>query len=190
MFVLGELGLEADGPLDRIGSRRARSLLGWLTVHPGLHPRARVAAVLWPNVLDASARPSLRTTLATLRRELDEQDAGGLMTATQERLGVQPGPEVWIDLRCPRETPRTVRPSARDTERAMSQENVTEAERIIDLADDRVLVLSRQTARGKVSGAPIDHELGFVFTLHDGRIIGCDLYWDRADALEAAGLQE
>jgi DNA-binding SARP family transcriptional activator len=99
VFVLGELRLEADGrALDRIGSRRARSLLGWLTVHPGLHPRARVAAVFWPDVLDASARLSLRTTLATLRRELDEQDAGGLVTATRERLGVQPGPDVWIDL--------------------------------------------------------------------------------------------
>jgi ketosteroid isomerase-like protein len=66
----------------------------------------------------------------------------------------------------------------------------TEAERIIDLADDRVLVLSRQTARGKVSGAPIDHELGDLITLHDGKVVRCDLYWDRAEALEAAGLSE
>ena len=33
-----------------------------------------------------------------------------------------------------------------------------EAERIIDLSGDRVLVLSRQTARGKQSGVPIEHE--------------------------------
>jgi DNA-binding SARP family transcriptional activator len=57
-----------------------------------------VAAVFWPNVLDASARSSLRTTLATLRRDLDEQDAGSLVTSTREQLGVEPGPEVWIDL--------------------------------------------------------------------------------------------
>ena len=99
VFVLGELGLEADRrPLDRIGSHRARSLLGWLALHPGLHPRRRVASVFWPDVLDASARASLRTTLATLRRELDEPGAGGLVTSTRERLGVQPGPEVWVDL--------------------------------------------------------------------------------------------
>jgi len=33
----------------------------------------------------------------------------------------------------------------------------TEAERIVDLGDNRVLALARQTARGKESGAPIDH---------------------------------
>src|SRR6266511_2495553 len=95
--VLGELSLEADGrPLDQIASRRARSLLGWLAVHPGLHPRARVASVFWPEVLDESARSSLRTTLATLRRELGP--AAGVVTATRERLGIEPGPDVQIDL--------------------------------------------------------------------------------------------
>ena len=34
-----------------------------------------------------------------------------------------------------------------------------EAEEIVDLDDDRVLVLSRHTAEGKLSGAPIEHEL-------------------------------
>jgi ketosteroid isomerase-like protein len=65
-----------------------------------------------------------------------------------------------------------------------------EAERIIDLGGDRVLVLSRQTAQGKQSGVPIDHEAGDVFTLRDGKIVRYDAYWNRADALEAAGLPE
>jgi len=65
-----------------------------------------------------------------------------------------------------------------------------EAERIIDLGGDRVLVLSRQTARGKQSGVPIDHEIGDLFTLRDGRIVRFDSYWDRAVALEAVGLSE
>src|SRR6266511_90178 len=95
--VLGELSLEADGrPLDQ-PSRRARSLLGWLAVHPGLHPRARVASVFWPEVLDESARASLRTTLAILRRELG-QPAAEVVTATRERVGIEPGAEVQIDL--------------------------------------------------------------------------------------------
>ena len=63
-----------------------------------------------------------------------------------------------------------------------------EAERIIDLSEDRVLVLSRHTARGKQSGVPIDHEIGDLFTLRDGKIVRYDSYWDRAEALEAAGL--
>ena len=39
-----------------------------------------------------------------------------------------------------------------------------EAESIIDLDDDRVLVLSRHTARGKLSGVPIEHEIGDLFS--------------------------
>jgi len=97
--VLGELGVEADGrPLEPIASHRARSLLGWLAVNPGLHPRARVASVFWPDVLDESARSSLRTTLATLRRELGPA-AADVVTATRDRVGIEPGPEVSIDLR-------------------------------------------------------------------------------------------
>jgi ketosteroid isomerase-like protein len=65
-----------------------------------------------------------------------------------------------------------------------------EAERIIDLSEDQVLVLSRQTARGKQSGVPIEHEFGDLFTLRDGKVVRYASYWNRADALEAAGLSE
>ena len=96
--VLGELAHEVGGrPSNGIASHRARSLLGWLAVHPGLHPRGRVAGVFWPDVLEESARSSLRTTLATLRRELGKS-AGGVVTASRERVGIEPGPEAWIDL--------------------------------------------------------------------------------------------
>ena len=56
-----------------------------------------------------------------------------------------------------------------------------EAERIIDLGDDKVLVLTRQTARGKLSGAPFEHELADLMTLADGRIVGMIAYWHRAE---------
>src|SRR5829696_4119614 len=96
--VLGELSLGADGrPLDQIASTRARSLLGWLAVHPGLHPRGRVASVFWPDVLDESARTSLRTALAKLRRALGP-GAADAVTATRGRIGIVRGPEVEIDL--------------------------------------------------------------------------------------------
>ena len=65
-----------------------------------------------------------------------------------------------------------------------------EAERIIDLSGDRVLVLSRHTARGKHSGVPITHELGDLLTLRERKIVRWTSYWDRAEALEAAGLSE
>jgi DNA-binding SARP family transcriptional activator len=96
--VLGELALEVDGhPSGRIASHRARSLLGWLAVHPGLHPRGRVAGVFWPDVLEESARSSLRTTLATLRRELGES-AARAVTASRESVGIEPHGDLRIDL--------------------------------------------------------------------------------------------
>jgi ketosteroid isomerase-like protein len=65
-----------------------------------------------------------------------------------------------------------------------------EAERIIDLGDDRVLVLTRQTAHGKLSGAPFEHELADLITLEGGKIVGIAAYWHRAEALEAVGLSK
>jgi pimeloyl-ACP methyl ester carboxylesterase/DNA-binding SARP family transcriptional activator len=96
--VLGKLALEVGGrESNAISSRRARSLLAWLAIHPGLHPRSRVAGVFWPDVLEESARSSLRTTLAILRRELGESVAG-VVTASRERVGIEPGPGLSIDL--------------------------------------------------------------------------------------------
>ena len=58
----------------------------------------------------------------------------------------------------------------------------------IDLDDDRVLALSRHTARGKMSGVPIDHEIGDLFKLRAGKVTRYDSYWDRAEAMRAARL--
>jgi uncharacterized protein len=56
--------------------------------------------------------------------------------------------------------------------------------------DDRVVVLSRQTARGKLSGTPVERQLAEVFTLRNGRIVRWEAYWDRNEALKAVGLAE
>ena len=79
--------------------------------------------------------------------------------------------------------------ATRDYFRVFSDLHI-EAEKIIDLGDARVLVLSRQSASGKLSGAPFEHELGDLMTLKDGKIVGLASYWRRAEALEAVGLSE
>ena len=69
--LIGEMALEIDGTAaPPPASRRARSLLAWLALHPGPHARAEVAARFWPDVLDSSARTNLRSALLTLRNEL------------------------------------------------------------------------------------------------------------------------
>jgi len=49
--------------------------------------------------------------------------------------------------------------------------------------------LSRaMAARGKLSGVPIEHEIGDIFTLRAGKVARYDSYWDRGDAMRAVGL--
>ena len=69
--LTGALALRANGAeLAPPASRRARSLLAYLALHPGRHGRAQLAARFWPDVLDESARTSLRAALSELRRAL------------------------------------------------------------------------------------------------------------------------
>lgn len=63
-----------------------------------------------------------------------------------------------------------------------------EAEEFIDLGD-RVVALSRMTARGGQSGVPVETALASIVTLRDGRIVRWELFWDRATAMRAAGLE-
>jgi len=93
--VFGGLALESDGAaLDPPASRRARELLGFLALHPGRHARAAVAARFWPDVLDASARASLRTTLHELRRALGP--AGVCLVADRDTVALD---AAWVDAR-------------------------------------------------------------------------------------------
>jgi DNA-binding SARP family transcriptional activator/tetratricopeptide (TPR) repeat protein len=95
--LIGELALEVDGSgIPPPPSRRARSLLAWLALHPGLHPRGELAARFWPNMLDASARTNLRSALMTLRNELGPE-AGAHLVTTRDAIGFPRDGEVRVD---------------------------------------------------------------------------------------------
>ena len=55
-----------------------------------------MAARFWPDVLDQSARGSLRSALWSLRRALG---AGGdeYLVTTGDRIGIDPDRSVWVD---------------------------------------------------------------------------------------------
>src|SRR4051812_26516513 len=90
--VLGGLAIEADGaPLPVPASRPARELLAWLALHPGQHPRLELAMRFWPDVLETSARASLRTTLHELRRAVGDAP----LVVDRETVGLAPA---WVDL--------------------------------------------------------------------------------------------
>jgi DNA-binding SARP family transcriptional activator/tetratricopeptide (TPR) repeat protein len=92
-------GLEVDAGVagaDVPAGRPPRLLLGWLAAFPGEHARADVAARLWPDVLDSSARASLRTALSELRGALGP--AAMHLRATRETVALG-GQGLGVDLR-------------------------------------------------------------------------------------------
>ena len=96
--LFGGLALESDGvALPMPERRQACSLLGWLAFHPGMHPRSEVAARFWPEVLDSSARKSLRTELVAVRHALGSAGEGALV-ATRDTVGLV-GDGVCVDAR-------------------------------------------------------------------------------------------
>ena len=93
------MALEVDGRAAELpASRRLRSLLAWLALNPGMQPRSQVAARFWPDVLDTSARGSLRNAVLELRRSLPPE-AGRYLIATRDAVGLGPDEELWVDVR-------------------------------------------------------------------------------------------
>ena len=59
-----------------------------------MHSRSELAARFWPDVLDESARTSLRSALSAVRRSLGP-DADRYLVANRERVGL--ADDVWTD---------------------------------------------------------------------------------------------
>jgi ketosteroid isomerase-like protein len=61
-------------------------------------------------------------------------------------------------------------------------------EKLIDLGDGRLLAIGHQEGRGSGSGAETANDWATLWTLLGGRIIREQYFFDRAEALRAAGL--
>ncbi len=57
-------------------------------------------------------------------------------------------------------------------------------------AGDQVVVHVHQLGVGEASGVSVESDYWFMFTVGAGKIVQLDMYADRAEALEAAGLSE
>ena len=62
-----------------------------------MHPRSEVAGRFWPDVLDSSARKSLRTELVAVRRALGAEGEG-VLVATRDMVGLV-GDGLLVDAR-------------------------------------------------------------------------------------------
>ena len=61
-----------------------------------------------------------------------------------------------------------------------------EQERFIP-AGDRVVVLIHILARGHLSGVGLDRETAHIWSVADGRVTRCEVYFDRSEALDEVG---
>jgi len=133
--LFGALSVEIDGhAVPEIAGLKPRSVLAWLLLHPGSHARARVAAAFWPDVLDTSARASLRSALWTVRAALDAAGGSDHLVADRDSVGIlgrrgrDVDTETFVAL-CSSDDPC-------DLERALE---LAGAPLLTDLADDWVL---------------------------------------------------
>src|SRR3981081_1256380 len=96
LWLCGGFAAEFDGvPLSMHGSARVRALIGWLALHPGTPSRAYLAARLWPDVPDASARASLRTAIWSVRQAWGPA-AGQVLAGSRGSIGLR-GNLLWVD---------------------------------------------------------------------------------------------
>jgi ketosteroid isomerase-like protein len=63
-----------------------------------------------------------------------------------------------------------------------------EPEEYIDAGENGVVVLIRMTARGRASGLKIDQPMAHLCRMRDGKLVAHETFWERANALRAAGL--
>ncbi|MBA0125111.1 AAA family ATPase [Haloechinothrix sp. YIM 98757] len=134
-YLFGSLTIEIDGrTMPEIAGLRPRSVLAWLLSNPGTHARAHVAALFWPDVLDISARASLRNALWGIRRALDTVGGAAYLESDRESVGIADGLAREVD------TEEFVRLAERDDTASLREAlMLAHAPLLADLADDWVL---------------------------------------------------
>jgi DNA-binding SARP family transcriptional activator len=93
--LLGALEVELNGTAIRASpSQRPWAVFAYLALAARPVPRAELASRFWPDVLDQSARASVRSALWALRRQL-----GDTLAVDGERVGLNDGHAIWVDIR-------------------------------------------------------------------------------------------
>jgi DNA-binding SARP family transcriptional activator/tetratricopeptide (TPR) repeat protein len=96
LWLCGRFAGEFDGaPVAMPPGDRVRALIGWLALHPGSHPRSYLAAQLWPDVPEATARASLRTAIWSVRQVWGAV-AEQVLDGSRNSIGLR-ADQLWVD---------------------------------------------------------------------------------------------
>lgn len=93
-FLFGAPRLEYQNQPVAIDTRKALALLAYLLIEGKPQSRDTLAALLWPESNQTSARAALRRTLSTLRSSLQ----AGLFDFGRELIAMQPDSDLWCDV--------------------------------------------------------------------------------------------
>jgi DNA-binding SARP family transcriptional activator len=96
--LLGRTDVRHGGVPLALPTRKALALLVYLAAEGGVHPRERLAALLWPESDRERARAMLRYTLAALRRALGEHNGASHLIGERDAIGLDAGSDIEIDL--------------------------------------------------------------------------------------------
>jgi len=93
--LIGALEVELNGGvIESPPSQRPWAVFAYVALAAQPVPRVELASRFWPDVLDESARASLRSALWSLRRQL-----GDRLAVDRDRVGLRDPGGVWIDVR-------------------------------------------------------------------------------------------
>jgi len=99
LAVLGPPEVFHEGSRLPFALRKAQALLLYLAVEGGMHPRGKLAALLWPDSEPADARKTLRNAITLLRSLLaDASTTHSHLLAEQDLLGLNPQAPLELDL--------------------------------------------------------------------------------------------
>ena len=93
LALLGKVELQVDGqPLTALTALKAKALFVYLAVTGTSHSRASLAALLWSDVPEETARANLRSALYTLRKLL-----GDYLVADRRTVAFDQSAPFWLD---------------------------------------------------------------------------------------------
>src|SRR5258707_10099170 len=100
--VLGPPEVFHDASRLTFSLRKAQALLIYLAVEGGMHPRSKLAAILWPDSEPHDARTALRNAIGLLRRLLADDGSApsqhSHLLSEHELLGLNPHALLELDL--------------------------------------------------------------------------------------------
>lgn len=95
---LGGREVRRDGVSVRLESAKTEALLAWLVLNPGRHPRAKLNALLWPDLPEGRAAAGLRRALWDLKRKLAPAGGRFLLVVSRTDVGVDPTHPIELDV--------------------------------------------------------------------------------------------